>query len=175
MHPRDLLNLARTSKDFRAVLMNENSAPFWRAARQQVEGLPDCPTFLSEPAYANLVFFNACHVRFPRNCSDVWDGIHISTTALSQGQYQVRVLGILGSLLSEMQGKIVSSTTLATGKLMTCYRSFLRLLVYPEPPITMDIKKDTGMKPRDGYLCLVKLPRAYGIKLCSTLQFSSRF
>ncbi|KAI0745945.1 hypothetical protein C8Q76DRAFT_773444 [Earliella scabrosa] len=61
MHPRDLLNLARTSKDFRRVLMSRSSAPFWKAARQQVPGLPDCPPYLSEPAYANLAFFSHCH------------------------------------------------------------------------------------------------------------------
>ena len=61
MHPRDLLNLARTTKVFRAFLMSRSSAPFWRAARQQLE-LPECPPHLSEPAYANLVFFFHCHV-----------------------------------------------------------------------------------------------------------------
>ncbi|KAI0355612.1 hypothetical protein OH77DRAFT_1454044 [Trametes cingulata] len=61
MHPRDLLNLARTSKDFRSFLMSRNAAPFWKAARQQVDGLPDCPSFLSEPQYANLLFFTHCH------------------------------------------------------------------------------------------------------------------
>ncbi|RDX46883.1 hypothetical protein OH76DRAFT_1485154 [Lentinus brumalis] len=61
LHPRDLVNLARTLRDFRTFLMSRDSAPFWRAARKQVDGLPDCPPFLSEPAYANLVFFTHCH------------------------------------------------------------------------------------------------------------------
>ena len=61
MHPRDLLNLARTTKAFRTFLMSRSSAPFWKAARQQLE-LPECPPHLSEPAYANLVFFFHCHV-----------------------------------------------------------------------------------------------------------------
>ncbi|KAI0689357.1 hypothetical protein C8T65DRAFT_672976 [Cerioporus squamosus] len=61
LHPRDLVNLARTARDFRAFLMSRDSAPFWRAARKQVDGLPDCPPFLSEPAYANLVFSTHCH------------------------------------------------------------------------------------------------------------------
>ena len=62
MHPRDLLSLARTTKDFRTFLMSRDAAPFWKAARQQVEDLPECPEHLSEPAYANLVFFSHCHV-----------------------------------------------------------------------------------------------------------------
>ncbi|RDX47866.1 hypothetical protein OH76DRAFT_1441097 [Lentinus brumalis] len=62
MHPRELLILARTSKEYREFLMSRNAARFWKAARQQSESdLPDCPPFLSEPAYANLVFFAHCH------------------------------------------------------------------------------------------------------------------
>lgn len=61
LDPRDLLNLARTSRDFRDLLMRRSSALSWKIARQNVEGLPACPPFLSEPAYANLVFFKYCH------------------------------------------------------------------------------------------------------------------
>ncbi|KAI0744163.1 hypothetical protein C8Q80DRAFT_1122426 [Daedaleopsis nitida] len=63
LSPHDLLSLARTSRDFRAFLMSRaKSLAFWKAARQQIEGLPDIPAPLSEPAYANLLFFNHCHV-----------------------------------------------------------------------------------------------------------------
>lgn len=60
--PMDLLNISRTAKVFRQFLMARSSAPLWRAARRNVDGLPDCPSFLSEPAYANLVFDTHCHV-----------------------------------------------------------------------------------------------------------------
>ncbi|EJF65453.1 hypothetical protein DICSQDRAFT_99304 [Dichomitus squalens LYAD-421 SS1] len=74
MHPRDLLNLARTTKDFRAFLMKRSSAPFWKAARQQVNGLPECPAHLTEPAYANLVFFFHCHECLKPNVKNViWE------------------------------------------------------------------------------------------------------
>ncbi len=63
MQPMDLLNLARTSKEFRALLMNRSSAVFWKNARKNVERFPDCPPFLSEPAFANVAFSNHCHVR----------------------------------------------------------------------------------------------------------------
>ncbi|GJE92830.1 F-box protein [Phanerochaete sordida] len=59
--PMDLLNLARTSRDFRSFLMARSATPLWKAARQNVEGLPDCPVDLSEPAYANLAFDSHCH------------------------------------------------------------------------------------------------------------------
>ncbi|TFK90033.1 hypothetical protein K466DRAFT_485512 [Polyporus arcularius HHB13444] len=62
LHPRDLLNLARTTKDFRAFLMSRDTAKFWERARMQVEDIPDKPAHLSEPAYANLLFFTHCHV-----------------------------------------------------------------------------------------------------------------
>ncbi|KZT71821.1 hypothetical protein DAEQUDRAFT_723911 [Daedalea quercina L-15889] len=61
LEPRDLLNLARTTKPFRAFLMSRGSAGMWKAARANVKGLPDCPPHLSEPVYANLVFFPYCH------------------------------------------------------------------------------------------------------------------
>lgn len=58
----DLLNLARTSKPFKQLLVDRTAARFWRAARENIKGLPDCPSFLSEPAYANLCFDAHCHV-----------------------------------------------------------------------------------------------------------------
>ncbi|KAM5535209.1 hypothetical protein V8D89_011145 [Ganoderma adspersum] len=61
MHPRDLLSLARTTRDFHTFLFGRSSAPFWKVARKNVDGLPDCPQYLSEPAYANLMFFAHCH------------------------------------------------------------------------------------------------------------------
>ncbi|RDX56849.1 hypothetical protein OH76DRAFT_1395991 [Lentinus brumalis] len=61
MHPRDLLNLARTSKSFRALLMSRSSHAMWRASIEGVEGLPKCPPYMSEPEYINLLFFPHCH------------------------------------------------------------------------------------------------------------------
>lgn len=63
LKPLDLLNLARTSVDFRKYLMARSAAPLWKSTRKNVEGLPDCPAHLNEPQYANLVFDTHCHVR----------------------------------------------------------------------------------------------------------------
>ncbi|KAI0779374.1 hypothetical protein C8Q74DRAFT_1258695 [Fomes fomentarius] len=52
LHPRDLLSLARTTKDFRAFLMKR---------KKTSGGLPNRPAHLSEPAFANLLFSNYCH------------------------------------------------------------------------------------------------------------------
>lgn len=59
--PMDLLNLSRTSKDFRNLLLQRSSASAWKTARLQVDDLPDCPQDMSEPQYANLVFYPHCH------------------------------------------------------------------------------------------------------------------
>ncbi|KAG0709159.1 hypothetical protein DFH29DRAFT_820522 [Suillus ampliporus] len=59
--PIDFLNLSRTSKDFRNLLLQRSSAFAWKTARLQVEELPDCPQDMSEPQYANLVFYPHCH------------------------------------------------------------------------------------------------------------------
>ena len=71
LHPKDLLSLSRTTRDFRALLMNRNAARFWEEARKQVEGLPNKPPLMSEPAFANLLFCNHCHVggSLDSNCS----------------------------------------------------------------------------------------------------------
>ncbi|KAH0829105.1 hypothetical protein J3R83DRAFT_2571 [Lanmaoa asiatica] len=61
IHPIDLLNLARTCKSLRALLMDKSSVFVWKSARRQVKGLPDCPPDLTEPEYANLVFYARCH------------------------------------------------------------------------------------------------------------------
>lgn len=63
LHPRDILSLARTSKPFRALLMNRRNAFIWKAARTALpDGLPDPHPFLSEPALAHLMFTSQCHV-----------------------------------------------------------------------------------------------------------------
>lgn len=61
--PKDLLNMARTSKELRAYFMSRNTQRLWQAARLNIPDLPPCPDDLSEPAFANLVFDPHCHVR----------------------------------------------------------------------------------------------------------------
>ncbi|KAE9389351.1 hypothetical protein BT96DRAFT_766429, partial [Gymnopus androsaceus JB14] len=57
LEPGDLLQLARTSKDLRNVLMSKSSESIWRTARENIEpGLPRLPDDLSEPEYAHLLF-----------------------------------------------------------------------------------------------------------------------
>ena len=58
----DLLNLARTCKCLRAILMHNSSLFLWKAALLRVEDLPSCPADLTEPQYTNLVFHARCHV-----------------------------------------------------------------------------------------------------------------
>ncbi|KAI0270431.1 hypothetical protein BC834DRAFT_513846 [Gloeopeniophorella convolvens] len=58
IQPADLLSLARTSKDLRGVLMSRKSTSIWMAARRNadVAAVPDPPEWLSEPAWAHLLF-----------------------------------------------------------------------------------------------------------------------
>lgn len=48
---------------FAELLLHTSTAWVWKAARLQVEGLPDCPDFLTEQKYARLVFGANCQVR----------------------------------------------------------------------------------------------------------------
>ncbi|KAJ8095922.1 hypothetical protein PM082_015143 [Marasmius tenuissimus] len=59
--PQDLLSLARTSKDLRNLLLSRSTISVWKAARSNVEDLPDIPDDMSEPAYAHLCFDARCH------------------------------------------------------------------------------------------------------------------
>ncbi|KAF8435087.1 hypothetical protein L210DRAFT_3453364 [Boletus edulis BED1] len=61
VYPMDLLNLARTCKSLRGLLMHRSSAYLWKTALRRVEGLPECPADLAESEYTNLVFYARCH------------------------------------------------------------------------------------------------------------------
>ncbi|KAK0441523.1 uncharacterized protein EV420DRAFT_1752480 [Desarmillaria tabescens] len=62
LSPKDVLNLARTSKDLRSVFMHPSSTTMWKTARKTVDCLPPMSGF-SEPRWANLMFVNKCNVR----------------------------------------------------------------------------------------------------------------
>ncbi|KAI0822848.1 hypothetical protein BC628DRAFT_1326507 [Trametes gibbosa] len=61
LHPLDLLNLSRTTKALRNILMQHSAISIWRHAREGIVDLPECPPDLTEPAYANLLFDHHCH------------------------------------------------------------------------------------------------------------------
>ena len=62
LHPYDLLRLSRTTKDLRNILMSKSSAFVWRAALENVDGLPDLPVELNEPQFVHLAFDTRCHI-----------------------------------------------------------------------------------------------------------------
>ncbi|KAJ7104156.1 hypothetical protein B0H15DRAFT_11779 [Mycena belliarum] len=64
LNPLDLLNLSRTTKEIRGILMTRSAAFVWKESRTHVPGLPNLPPDLSEPQYANLAFDSHCHKCF---------------------------------------------------------------------------------------------------------------
>ncbi|EIW52750.1 uncharacterized protein TRAVEDRAFT_90169, partial [Trametes versicolor FP-101664 SS1] len=62
LHPLDLINVARTSKPLRTLLMTRKSRSVWRSCLGNVRGLPPCPDEMNEPAYAALLFERICTV-----------------------------------------------------------------------------------------------------------------
>ncbi|KAH7881563.1 uncharacterized protein C8R40DRAFT_51618 [Lentinula edodes] len=52
--------------------MSRTSESIWRAARENVEGLPPCPADLNEPQYAHIFFEPFCHVCSRRVASVLW-------------------------------------------------------------------------------------------------------
>ncbi|KAJ6525688.1 hypothetical protein B0H19DRAFT_1198433 [Mycena capillaripes] len=78
-HPLDLLRLTRTTKAFRRFLLNRANVGIWRAAFSALheDGLPECPPYTCEPAWARLLFEKACHIcsttlRDDPNLDPVW-------------------------------------------------------------------------------------------------------
>ena len=72
LEPRDLLTLSRLSNEFRSLFMSRSSLAIWRRVLGQVPCLPECPTDLSEPQYASLLYDKFCMVRnFLNPCSDM--------------------------------------------------------------------------------------------------------
>ncbi|KAH9851874.1 hypothetical protein C2E23DRAFT_860212 [Lenzites betulinus] len=62
LHPRDLLSLSQTSREFRAFLLTRANAFVWRTARKALPGaLTDPHPVLSEPELANLMFSFHCN------------------------------------------------------------------------------------------------------------------
>ncbi|KAG8775687.1 hypothetical protein FRC12_001334 [Ceratobasidium sp. 428] len=60
--PCALTILVRTNKALRRILLAPSAQPIWRAAESRVPGLPLCPTWMSEPQYAALMFSNLCTI-----------------------------------------------------------------------------------------------------------------
>ncbi|KAG8728103.1 hypothetical protein FRC12_022007, partial [Ceratobasidium sp. 428] len=58
--PCSLVALIRTNKALRRILLNPSSKPIWQSATARVPGLPVCPTWMSEPRYAALLFSKLC-------------------------------------------------------------------------------------------------------------------
>ncbi|KAJ6596744.1 hypothetical protein B0H10DRAFT_1888521, partial [Mycena sp. CBHHK59/15] len=86
LKPQDLLCLSRTTTAFRGFLMNRADAGVWRQASVNVkeeDGEPGCPSYISEPAWASLLYDRICKAgmlcltasRFP--CG--WDQVCLAT------------------------------------------------------------------------------------------------
>ncbi|KAI0718029.1 hypothetical protein C8T65DRAFT_827821 [Cerioporus squamosus] len=60
LHPRDLFNLARTCKKLRVLTLQRSSERLWKAAWIRAGDLPNCPYFLSEPAFIHLLMSTHC-------------------------------------------------------------------------------------------------------------------
>ncbi|KAJ3559741.1 hypothetical protein NM688_g158 [Phlebia brevispora] len=67
LSPLDLLQLSRTSKSFRALLMSRSSSHIWAAAWKNESDLPPCPTDVAAPAFTDLLYGAWCHTKVHRD------------------------------------------------------------------------------------------------------------
>ncbi|KAL5524811.1 hypothetical protein ACEPAF_9957 [Sanghuangporus sanghuang] len=64
--PVDLLQLSRTSRSLRELILSKSSRAIWVSCLAAT-GIPACPPDMSEPQYANLYFEKECHAcGYPR-------------------------------------------------------------------------------------------------------------
>ncbi|KAI0831243.1 hypothetical protein BC628DRAFT_1415773 [Trametes gibbosa] len=61
VEPEDIVNFCHADTEWRDKLMQPNATYVWNAARRNVEGLPDCPPYMDEAAYAHLLYSSNCH------------------------------------------------------------------------------------------------------------------
>ncbi|PPR01424.1 hypothetical protein CVT24_001898 [Panaeolus cyanescens] len=60
LEPQDLLNLSRTSKDLRNLLMSRSSRSIWLQSMANAPEMVDCPSYISEPAWIDYLFGKGC-------------------------------------------------------------------------------------------------------------------
>ncbi|OJT07265.1 hypothetical protein TRAPUB_1894 [Trametes pubescens] len=61
LKPIDILQLARTSKELRRMLLSRSARGVWLAARKNIlPRMPDCPEHMNEAQYAHLIFERVC-------------------------------------------------------------------------------------------------------------------
>ncbi|PPR01748.1 hypothetical protein CVT24_001568 [Panaeolus cyanescens] len=58
--PADLLSVGRVSREFKDLVMSRQFVPIWKHTRSRFPGMPDCPSDMNEPSYAELIFGNSC-------------------------------------------------------------------------------------------------------------------
>ncbi|KAF9260775.1 hypothetical protein L218DRAFT_962097 [Marasmius fiardii PR-910] len=59
--PSDLLQLARTNKDLRNLLLRRSATTTWKTSFSNVTDIP-CPADMAYPAWASLLYDRECHV-----------------------------------------------------------------------------------------------------------------
>lgn len=75
--------------------MSRSSITVWKAARSSViPSMPACPDDFSEPAYAELAFGKACHVRLHKGIAGFVDSHGSTETVLLEKdrRYKLRLV-----------------------------------------------------------------------------------
>ncbi|KAJ7183382.1 hypothetical protein C8R46DRAFT_1209540 [Mycena filopes] len=92
LHPRDLLQLARTSKPLRKILMTSDSRRLWLRALSKVPGLPKLPDTFPGPLVTYLLFefrCTTCAKTLPLNVQIDWD-LRVRLCLRCQGSRMIR-------------------------------------------------------------------------------------
>ncbi|KAJ8520508.1 hypothetical protein ONZ45_g2691 [Pleurotus djamor] len=100
--PLDVLRLARTTKDFRSVLMKRSAISLWKTVFDNVPGTPEKPEDMCEPAWANFLFTNNCYQCLSPRPSYTFAGhyVRFCKRCVSDKEFDVEYGDVAGKLHS---------------------------------------------------------------------------
>ncbi|KAG9025571.1 hypothetical protein FS837_004890 [Tulasnella sp. UAMH 9824] len=91
LKPVDLLQLARSSRRLREILVSKDAKNIWRTSRTLIEGLPECPEDMNEPEYATLMFEIGCQEDRADFTEEMWLGVQEDVKlAIEQNQLSIK-------------------------------------------------------------------------------------
>ncbi|KII91436.1 hypothetical protein PLICRDRAFT_173286 [Plicaturopsis crispa FD-325 SS-3] len=134
LEPRDLIYLAQSAKIFSKVLLARSSSAsgLWNRALARVDGLPPCPTGLTPPQYASLVFIPVCRFCLSKVYRIMWS-LHVrccmNLVKYSRLEHEYEIRGIPRDFfkgnLKDLGRHIVRQWTPTTRSSAFCLRSEL--------------------------------------------------
>lgn len=143
--------------------MRRSSITIWRAARRNLDGLPDCPDTLSEPAYASLLFTTNCTVCATADIPKLATDIYVHSSA--ERRAYIRLNGSCSFVVARLVARTRKSPSPCWGgtSLMSHIALSWRMC---RTILTTRIATPTAKTPGYAVLCPLSLKEKVSTRLC---------